>query len=403
MSTPVLANSLNTLPSAPPKHPTTLLRNWLFGRIHGNKLIYNTCWEDPRCDRAMLDINPSSKMVMITSAGDNALAYMLDAPEAIHCVDVNLRQNALLHLKLSGLQFLDWPSFFTLFGEGKSEDFRRLYQEILRDSLPERSRIYWDRQQHYFTPKRRRAGLYWHGSSGYFAWAVGNLLRTNKTLFGDIERFFQSTSIEEQRERYFELEPKLLNILLGSKLRQTLGLNLLGVPEAQARLIDERPDGLRGYVRDSLRHIFTDLPVQDNYFYSLYFRGRYTKECCPDYLLETNFEHLSQHQGRIHTHTTSITNFLQKNPGQYTHFVLLDHLDWLANNDMAAMIEEWEQVLANSLPGTKILLRSACERPDVVPDFVRRRVRFRDDLSAPQAKLDRVGTYAGTFLLEVTH
>ncbi|MTB52333.1 BtaA family protein [Lewinella sp. W8] len=403
MSTTTLVKASPSLPSPPPKHPTTRLRNWLFDRIHGNKLIYNTCWEAPRCDRVMLNLDASSEVVMITSAGDNALAYLLDCPQTIHCVDVNLRQNALLHLKLSGLKFLSWNSFFTLFGEGKSEEFHRLYSHRLRADLPERSKIFWDRQQHYFTPKRRRSGLYWHGSSGYFAWAVGNLLRTNNRLHAEIERFFRATTLEEQRELYFGLEPRLLNVLLGSKLRQTLSLNLLGVPEAQARLINERRDGLRGYVRDALRHIFTDLPIGDNYFYALYFRGRYTKECCPDYLWEENFERLSQHLDHIQTHTTTITSFLKNKPGKYSHFVLLDHLDWLANHDLAAMVEEWEQVMANSRPGTKILLRSACERPDVVPDFVRRRVRFRNDLSEPQAKLDRVGTYAGTFLLEVTH
>jgi hypothetical protein len=40
-------------------------------------------------------------VVMITSAGCNALDYVLDLPAEIHAVDVNSRQNALLQLKLS--------------------------------------------------------------------------------------------------------------------------------------------------------------------------------------------------------------------------------------------------------------------------------------------------------------
>ena len=67
------------------------LRDKIFSNIHGNNLIYNTCWEDPRCDRQMLNINKNSKMVMITSAGCNALDYLLDNPKEIHTIDMNSR------------------------------------------------------------------------------------------------------------------------------------------------------------------------------------------------------------------------------------------------------------------------------------------------------------------------
>ena len=37
----------------------------IFRNIHSNNLIYNTCWEDPRCDRALLELDASSRVVMI--------------------------------------------------------------------------------------------------------------------------------------------------------------------------------------------------------------------------------------------------------------------------------------------------------------------------------------------------
>ena len=72
-----------------------------------NDLVYNTCWEDPRCDRQLLQINEESKLCMITSAGCNALDYLLDNPTEIHCVDMNPRQNALLNLKKSVIKNVD--------------------------------------------------------------------------------------------------------------------------------------------------------------------------------------------------------------------------------------------------------------------------------------------------------
>ena len=75
------------------------IKNRVFQQIHTGNLVYNTCWEDPRCDRALLDLTAESRVVMLTSAGCNALDYLLDAPHSIDCVDMNPRQNALLDLK----------------------------------------------------------------------------------------------------------------------------------------------------------------------------------------------------------------------------------------------------------------------------------------------------------------
>ena len=59
--------------------------DWVSGRVfkfvHGNNLVYNTCWEDPRLDRVALQIGPRDSVLVITSAGCNALDYALTGPE----------------------------------------------------------------------------------------------------------------------------------------------------------------------------------------------------------------------------------------------------------------------------------------------------------------------------------
>jgi len=66
------------------------LQERLFTFIHGNRLIYNACWEDPRLDRELLGLEPESTVVAITSAGCNVLDYLLDGPGVIHVVDVTV-------------------------------------------------------------------------------------------------------------------------------------------------------------------------------------------------------------------------------------------------------------------------------------------------------------------------
>jgi len=49
---------------------------WFFNQIHSRYLIYNQCWEDPAIDNEVLNIGPDDRLVMITSAGCNALDYL---------------------------------------------------------------------------------------------------------------------------------------------------------------------------------------------------------------------------------------------------------------------------------------------------------------------------------------
>ncbi len=141
------------------------------------------------------------------------------------------------------------------------------------------------------------------------------------------------------------------------------------------------------------------IKISDNYFYHAYIDGHYTKECCPSYLVETNFETLHNRVDRIKTHTTSLTQFLKENPGEYTNYVLLDHQDWLAAHDVPALEEEWQLILKNSKKGTRILMRSAAMRIDFFPEFVADRVEWipQEDLKEIHHQ-DRVGTYGSVYV-----
>jgi S-adenosylmethionine-diacylglycerol 3-amino-3-carboxypropyl transferase len=102
---------------------------------------------------------------------------------------------------------------------------------------------------------------------------------------------------------------------------------------------------------------------------------------------------LKENINKIKTYSQTITSFLNENPGVYSHFILLDHLDWLAYHHPVAMREEWEIMLKNSAPGTTFLLRSAATHLHFIPDFVHEAVDFSNSEVLIQHNLDRVGTY----------
>jgi S-adenosylmethionine-diacylglycerol 3-amino-3-carboxypropyl transferase len=368
----------------------------MFRRIHTGNLIYNACWEDPRLDREALGLDGESRVAMITSAGCNALDYLLDGPREIHCIDVNSRQNALLELKLALLRHADFATLFHCFGEGRHARFADVYAG-LRDHLTADGREFWDGHRYYFGRPRLRRSFYYHGAAGKVAWMVRQMLRARPSLHRNVLRLLQAESLAEQGRIFDRIEPDLWNPLLRGMMRQPLTLALLGVPRAQIELIRQgHADGVTGFVMARLRHLCTEVPMAENYFWRVYVTGEYTLECCPNYLRGENFAVLRERAGRIRPWTGTLSAFLEMHPGRYTHFVLLDHQDWLAEHDPDALVEEWALILANAAPGAKILMRSAGERIDFVPDAALACLEFDHALAAALHRRDRVGTY-GSF------
>ena len=130
------------------------ISEWVSGRVfqfvHGNNLVYNTCWEDPRLDRQAMEFSANDTVMVITSAGCNALDYLLAGAGKVHAVDMNPRQNALLELKASAIRNLDYERFFQMFGEGRLPNIESIYAAHLRKSLSPLSQKYWDRWIKFF-------------------------------------------------------------------------------------------------------------------------------------------------------------------------------------------------------------------------------------------------------------
>lgn len=374
----------------------------IFKKIHHNRLIYNACWEDPRIDRQLLKIDERSKIVALTSAGCNVLEYLLDSPAEIHSVDLNQHQNALLQLKIKLIERGNFADFFAFFGEGSHRRYRKIYDEIKHD-LPPYARAFWNRKIDYFNPRSIRKSFYFRGASGDAAWFLNRYFLRNKSQMRRLVlKLLEAKNLEQQKEIFDHIEPRLWNVFVRWLLKHPLFLAHLGVPRPQIELISfQYPGGLASYVRDNIRAVATEVPIWDNYFWRVYITGSYTKTCCPSYLKEENFETLRTRINRIKTYTCSFTQFLQEHPGVYTHFVLLDHQDWLAWHAPASILEEWNAILANSRPGSKVLLRSAGLNINFLPAEVLPALRFHDELTNDLHKQDRVGTYGCLSMAEV--
>lgn len=375
------------------------MQNWFFKQMHSKNLIYNTCWEDPRCDNELLQFDKESEIVMITSAGCNALSYLVNEPNQINCVDMNPKQNALLELKKAFFKLNDYEHLFEAFGHGKITDAKAFYKNRLREKLPKFAQKYWDKRIKYFNGKGVRKSFYFYGTSGFLAWYVQQYLKSKKSLYGSIQEFFKSPTVESQAEIYQKIDEEMYSKFLVWMFNRHFVMTLMGVPKSQQKLfVNKYDDGAFGFVKSCMRHVFSTLPANENYFWQVYFNGHYTKDCCPDYLREEYFYTIKEHIDSVNTHTTTMSQFLKDNPKSYSHFILLDHQDWLADNNKAELEEEWRLILKNSKKGTKILLRSAADEVNFFPEFVLDSITFETEKTQQIHLKDRVGTYASTYL-----
>lgn len=384
----------------------------IFNTVHRNNLVYNTCWEDPRLDRVALQLGPEDDVLVITSAGCNALDYALTSPRHVYAVDMNPRQNALLDLKIAGIRSLDFETFFRLFGYGHLPNARRIYQDKIRRNLPEWSRGFWDRKIKWF--ENRRQTFYFRGTSGMFARMMKVYCDKFIKVRPHLDALLAANSVEEQAQIYNKhLRDKFWSGLVKFALNRDTTMSMLGVPRAQRRQIENTYSGdLVKYIQECMEGVFVKLPMRDNYFWRVYINGEYSRTCCPEYLVESNFNQLKAGLvDRVSTHTNSVQGFLEGHQGTISRFVLLDHMDWLSDHFFPLLESEWQAIVDRAAPGTRMIWRSGGFNTDFINQVnvringqttaIHTRLKYNRELAAELHPQDRVHTYGSFYIAEL--
>ncbi|KAG6334616.1 hypothetical protein ID866_4477 [Astraeus odoratus] len=359
--------------------------------------IYSFTWEDPFVDMEYLDLSHDDSMLVITSAGDNALHYAIAAqPKRIHCVDMNPCQGHLLELKLAAVNTLEYNDFFALFGRGFHPNFRGLLDSKISPLLSSIAYQFWHINDQSFS-----SSFYLNGYSGW-ALRLAQFIFSLAGVSADAEALCEAGSLKEQEKIWNErLKPVLLNPVVVAILKSPIFCwNALGVPMNQRKMLLEE-----GSMWEFVRDTFDPLPKSWSfkngaYFYPLTLRGYYTTTSCPAYLTRSGFDTLKANGGKatdaFRLHTDSIINVLQGlTTWSLTRAIIMDHLDWFPEDskDVNDEVVEFDRVLA---PGGILLWRSAARQPWYVKVFERCGfiVTPLGIRSGPEVALDRVNMYA---------
>lgn len=395
--------------------PLERISRTCFKLIHGKNLVYNQCWEDPRLDRVALELTPQDEVLVITSAGCNALDYALAGANHVHAVDMNFRQNALLELKKAAIKSFDHAKFFEMFGQGRLPEWKTAYPEKLRPLLPETAQEFWDRHGKFFIGSKRRPSFYFRGTSGLFAWMINGYVNRVARIRESINELINAETLEEQQRIYYDkkLKESLFKPLIQWFLKRDATLAMLGVPRSQRLQLDQGyPGGIVQFIVDRIETVFAHLPFQDNYFWRVYLTGEYTDQCCPEYLKKENFEALKDGVAdKVTTHTNSVLGFLEGHPGTISRYILLDHMDWLYSNYKDVLAAEWQGIVNRASDDCRVIWRSAgleCEFVDPIEVTVQDQKRpmsdlltYKPELAAELHAKDRVNTYGSFYIADL--
>jgi len=192
-------------------------------------------------------------------------------------------------------------------------------------------------------------------------------------------------------------------------------MSLIGVPKAQRDHLESTcAQDVSDFMENCMEAVFTKLPTADNYFWRLYLFGRYSRDCCPEYLKAHNFERLKDGLvDKVHLATSDLTSFLRSHPRGFSRFVLLDHMDWLSTQSSELLQAEWQAIFERARPGAMALWRSGGSKVDYVdPLFVRMGGQNRrvgdlleyDTASAAECHArDRVHTYGSFYIAKLNN
>lgn len=325
--------------------------------------VYPQIWEDPEVDLPALKIEKDkSKIMTIASGGCNVMNYLTEEPAAIKAIDLNPAHVALTRLKLTAAKHLPgYNSFFQFFAHADSKDNIVLYNKYIKPNLDPLSHKYWEGRR--ITGEKRinyfRKNIYQFGLLGRFISAVHIVAK----FYGEDPRDILTAKTMKEQEEIFDrtLGPIFEKKLVRFVCNMPPALYGLGIPPSQFDELKGKEE-MADVLRQRLRRLACDFPIQDNYFAWQAFGRGYDREsrlAVPRYLTEENYKKMKKCADRAEVFHTSITEFLESQPQESMDcYVFLDAQDWMNKQQLN---ELWKEVVRTAAPGARVIFRTAGE------------------------------------------
>ncbi len=392
----------NSLIEHPP-YTLTGISERLFVRAF-RSFVYNQMWEDPRIDIRALRLDGDSRILTICSAGCNVMNYLVRRPAWITAVDLNPHHIHLARLKLACAKYLpNYEDFWSFFGVAKGSKNLDLYRRHVRRHLDDATRSYWDGSLVRRLTRNNRIRYFKEGfyRKTLLGRLIGLLNFMGEVTVGPLESLREARTLEEQEAWWREkvapfFDKKIVKFVANTPL-WTIGM---GIPPCQREIIEKEIGGsVTEVFLERSRRLVAGFPLEDNYFTWQALLGGYDAEnrkAVPAYLRPENYDTLKAFVDRVDTQKTLYIDHLQQQqPHTYNRFALSDSMDWMKPPQIAA---QWEEIARVGEPGSRIVFRTGASQSPVetaLPPELKRRFRYKKELSEDLHRKDRAAVYGG--------
>jgi len=354
------------------------------GQVQLSDLIFTMSWEDPECDRRALEIQPTDRLVTVTSGGCNTLAFLLEDPMDIYAVDINPAQSFVLELKMAAMRRLQHAEFLEFLGVRQGARRKEMFRDLEGD-LTSDARAFWKVRSPLI-----ESGILGKGKYDRFITLFQSLLRLVQGR-KRIERIFQNDTTERQRSYYDEVwnTRQWRGIFKVFFSKRVLGRRGLSADYFQF------DDGSTSFAESFLRrarHAMVDLPVRTNYFLAQYLLGRYLEETAmPDYLTSQHYELIRRRMDRVHIITSDLKHWLaEQTPASFDCFALSNICELMNFQDT---LKTFREVVRTARSGARMSFRNLMINR-AVPDELKAQIVRNDRLSKELLSNDRSFVYS---------
>jgi len=365
-----------------------------------NKVDFYISWEDFYSVQEALNVVSSDTVITITSGGCNVFNLLLCNPKKVISLDYNPYQKYLMELKIAAIRNLDYSGFLEIMGVKPSSSRLEHYDTILKH-LSDEAKEFWDQNKFPI-----ESGLLYAGENNVKFF--GKLLRFLKGK-DTLEHFFNLKTIEEQSDYFYKkiygLHWKLLLNFVFRNYTSKIVLCLRMLRDYPVK--KKRPPEYFRYIqkirypknqREKVENIFTEIPIQDNYFASMIIFNRYINEnAFPPYLRKESFNILKERIDRIQLKTITIEEFLKEcKNNSITKFNLSNIFDWYSDHEFKTILNEIVRVGANKSKIIYSVTRSDRAIPDNITELTPDK-----KLAMELSKKDRTMMYSNYEIAEI--
>lgn len=359
-------------------------------QVRWDRIRYASVWEDADvlC-AALAPVAPGERLLSIASSGDNALALLTLDPAEVVAVDFNPAQLACVELRVAAFRNLDDADLLRFLGaEPTLRRFERddLYRDVIRRSIPEESRAFWDAHRHLIEGGVIHEGKFERYLRAFRRYVLP-LIHSRRT----IEALRLPRTRDEQRSWYARHWESWSYRML---FRLFFSRAVMGRMGRDPALFTHVEGTVGERILARTRYALLELPTDSNPYLAYIMTGNYCPEALPSYLRPENREAIRSRLDRLRV----IRGGVQEAHGTFAGFNLSDIFEYM---DAAEHEPVYGALLEKATPGGRLVYWNLLA-PRECPACFRSRVTPLDALAADLHRRDRAWFYSALRVDEVS-